>query len=295
MDLAYYLFNTKNSKEDAEFLRMVYNFCRDNSMIPESNKYGVMGHSVMEIEQALQNVTNYQLKYNNKKYRQWCNYREESLNKYSDKNNLIYIGIPAYLNNENDKIDLKEYKKVIKCTNNTFCPYMYKNNIERKNALKDADVYLISGNYLLGRTHKIKLSFAFFTDEKLADSVQKQINHITGGFLYKSIKYFEKKISNAERLLNLYEKINKKMTKDINNIKKIVKDYNSKNKNKKVICRIEPSRKYAYITSQYKNNIKNFINYYNELDYEYEINKAFAPNVYMPVVYNGLVFSFENK
>lgn len=67
MYLAYYLFDTKNSKEDAEFLRMVYNFCRDNSMIPESNKYGVVGHSVMEIEQALQNVTNYQLKYNNKK------------------------------------------------------------------------------------------------------------------------------------------------------------------------------------------------------------------------------------
>lgn len=297
MDFAYYLFDAKNSKEDAEFLRMVYNFCRDNSMIPESNKYGVVGHGVMEIEQALQNVTNYQLKYNNKKYRQWCNYKEESLNKFSDKNNLIYIEIPAYLNNEDDKIDLKEYKSVIKCIDNASGPYMYKNNIERKNALKNADVYLISGNALLGYTHKIKLSFAFFTDEKLVDSVQKQINHITAGLLYKSIKYFEKKISNGDRLLNRYEKINEKRTKDINNIKKIVKDYNSKNKNKKVICTVEPIRTFVYITSKYKKNIKNFRNCYNELDYEYKLNKPLMPSVYLPVVNNGVFIRLrvENK
>lgn len=285
---ANYLFDKKNSKEDAKFLRVVYKFCCDNYMIPESNKYGVVGHGVMEIEQALQNVTNYQLKYNNKKYRMWCDNKEESLNKYSDNNNIIYIDIPSYLNDENDKIDLKEYKQVIKCVDSTFTPYMYKNNNNRKNALKDADVYFISGNALLGYTHKIKLSFAFFNDEKLADSVQKDIHHITGGLLYKSIKYFEKKILNGDRLLNRYEKINKKRTKDINNIETIVNEYNVSNKTKKVIYTLEPGRKYIYITSKYKKNIKNFRNYYNESDHEYELNKALMPSVYMPLVDDGL-------
>ena len=192
MDFAYYFFD-KNSKEDAEFLRVVYSFCRDNYMITELNKYVVVGYSVMAIEQALQNVTSYQLKYNNKKYRSWCVYKEENSNKYSDKNNIIYIDIPAYLQDKNDKIDLKEYKKVVKCVDSTFSPYMYNNNNDRKNALKDADVYLISGNALLGITHKTKVSFGFFIDEKLADLVQKDIHHNTAGFIYKNIKYFEKK------------------------------------------------------------------------------------------------------
>jgi len=286
--MAYYLFDKK--KEDVDFLRLVYDFCRDNYMITESNKYCVLGQSVMEIEQALNNVTNYQLKYNNKKYRPWCSYKEESLNKYSDKNNIIYIDIPGYLHDKNDKIDLEEYKQVINCIDNTYSPYMYENNIERKNALKNADVYLIGGNSLLGytNTHKIKLSFAFFTDEKLADLVQKDINHITGGFLYKSIKYFEKKISNGDRLLNLYEKINKKRTKDRNNIKIIVNEYNSKNKTKKVTFTLEPGRKCVYITSKYKKNIKHFIKYYNKSDHEYELNKVLMANVYISKVDDGV-------
>ena len=291
MDFAYYIFG--NKKEDAESFNVIYKFCRDNYIIPASNKYGVLGYSVMTIEQALQNITNYQLKYNNKKYRPWCYYKEESSNKYSDNNNIIYMDMPAYLKDENDEIvNLKKYNKVIKCIDNSFGPYMYTNNNDRKNALKDADVYLISGNSLLGKTYqikqKIKLSVAFFTDEKLAIRVQKNINYITAGFIYKSIKYFENKISNGDRLLSIYEKINKKMTKDINNIKKIVKDYNSKNKNKKVICTLEPSNKYLYITSEYKNNIIKFIEHYKKSDSEYELNKCLMPNIYTPEVNDGI-------
>lgn len=292
MDTAYYVFD-KNHKEDTEFLMVVYKFCRDNYIIPASNKYGVVGCSVMTITQAVQNVTKYQLKYNNKKYRPWCMYKEEILNKYSDNNNLIYIDMPAYLHDENDEIvNLKKYNKVIKCTDNSFSTYMYKNNNERKNTLKDADVYFISGNSLLGKTYqikqKIKLSVAFFTDEKLAIQVQKNINYITAGFIYKSIKYFENKISNGDRLLSIYEKINKKMTKDINNIKKIVKDYNNKNKNKKVNFIREPSNKYLYITSKYKNNIIKFIEHYKKSTSEYELNKCLIPNIYTPEVNHGI-------
>ena len=94
MDTAYYNFDSNNNKEDAEFLMVVYKFCRDNYIIPASNKYGVVGHSVMTITQAVQNVTKYQLKYNNKKYRHWCTYKEEEpSNKYSD--NLSKIALSS--------------------------------------------------------------------------------------------------------------------------------------------------------------------------------------------------------
>jgi len=302
---SYYTIN-KNNKEDVDFLNLTYKFACDNYMTPKSNKYCVIGHSILEIQHALHKVTNYKLKYNNKKYRPWCSYKEESLNKYSDNNNLIYIDIPSYLNDENKTVNLKKYNKIITCVDNTWCVYQYENNEARKNALKDADVYFLSGNYILANDcrgnnypillynwlepfvkNKIKLSFAFFTDEKLADMVQKQVYHITSGFNYKEIIYFKDKISNGDKLLNMYEKGYNRNVKNLKNIKKIVKEYNSNNSNNGVDIIVEPSRYYVYITSNNENNIKNFTNYYNELDYEYEINKT-SNNIFRPKVYNGI-------
>ena len=300
-DYTYYLFD-KNSKEGIEFIDLIYIFCYDNHLISKSNKYIVIAHSVMEITQALKNVTKYKLKFDNKKYRTWCNYKEQALHTTSNKN-IIHVKIPGYINDENDKINLKEYKKVIKCIDNSWGLNMYKNNNERKNALEDADVYLLSGTYLMGGSCSdfkglgIKLSVAFFTDEKLADLVQKDINHISAGLSYKDITEFKKHILNSHEILNLYKKNYTKITQDINNIKTVVKEYNNSNednKNIKVVLKVEPSRKYAYITSKHKKNIKKFSIHYNGLDPKYELNKSKTNMIWNPnVLENGMFIQFD--
>jgi hypothetical protein len=64
----HYIFS-ENNKEDVSFLKLVYDFCKENYIIPSENKYVVVGHSVMEIKQALVNITNYRVKYLDGKYR----------------------------------------------------------------------------------------------------------------------------------------------------------------------------------------------------------------------------------
>ena len=315
MEDSYYTIN-KNNKDDLDFLNLVYNFGCNNYMIPKSNKYCVVAHSVMVIKQAIVNITNYQLKYDNKKYRKHTALKENYTNKNCDENNLLLIKTPSYLNDKKDKINLTKYNNIITCVDNSWCTYQYENNRARKNALQDADIYLLSGNKccvvtsltslpnwlpiwlqstINNNNNEIKLSFGFFTDKKLADLVQNHINYITGGFMYKDIIYFKKKISNSDKLLNLYEKIYKKNTTNINNIKKIVKEYNSNNShNNSVDITVEPSRYYVYITSN-DNNIKNFIKWYNDnkYDYDYELNQKFNM-IWNPKVDNG-VFIRLNK
>ena len=66
--MIYYIFNSNNEK-DIKFLETVYDFCYDNCFIPRENNHVVVGHSVMEIKQALVNVTNYHLRFSDGKYR----------------------------------------------------------------------------------------------------------------------------------------------------------------------------------------------------------------------------------
>ena len=125
--MVYYIFNDKNEK-DLKFFETVYDFCYDNFFIPGENKHVVVGHSVMEIKQALVNITNYKLKYNDGKYREYVRNKENNINVNADTENIIAVNIPAYLPNS-EKINLSEYDNVITCIDNTWTPYMYKNII----------------------------------------------------------------------------------------------------------------------------------------------------------------------
>lgn len=209
--MVYYIFNDKNEK-DLKFFETVYDFCYDNFFIPGENKHVVVGHSVMEIKQALVNITNYKLKYNDGKYREYVRNKENNINVNADTENIIAVNIPAYLPNS-EKINLSEYDNVITCIDNTWTPYMYKNNTERKNKLENADIYVMSGRYLLGNPHElkslpknnVKMSFGFVKDATLATLIQGQINYISAGFDYTDVKYVNNKLSNRSTLMCAYK------------------------------------------------------------------------------------------
>jgi hypothetical protein len=275
--MVYYIFNDKN-KKDLKFFETVYDFCYDNFFIPGENKHVVVGHSVMEIKQALVNITNYKLKYNDGKYREYVRNKENNINVNADTENIIAVNIPAYLSNSK-KINLSEYDTVITCMDNTWSPYMYKNNRERKNKLENADIYVMSGRYLLGNPHElkslpknnVKMSFGFVKDATLATLIQGQINYISAGFDYTDVKDIKNKLSNRSTLMYAYKENYNALKIGANNVKKVINNYNNKYEDYKVKYYIEPSRYYIYITSNDKVNIKKFKNFYNRLKLEYKL------------------------
>lgn len=275
--MVYYIFNDKNEK-DLKFFETVYDFCYDNFFIPGENKHVVVGHSVMEIKQALVNITNYKLKYNDGKYREYVRNKENNINVNADTENIIAVNIPAYLSNS-EKINLSEYDTVITCMDNTWSPYMYKNNRERKNKLENADIYVMSGRYLLGNPHElkslpknnVKMSFGFVKDATLATLIQGQINYISAGFDYTDVKDIKNKLSNRSTLMYAYKENYNALKIGANNVKKVINNYNNKYEDYKVKYYIEPSRYYIYITSNDKVNIKKFKNFYNRLKLEYKL------------------------
>ena len=275
--MVYYIFNDKNEK-DIKFFETVYDFCYDNFFIPGENKHVVVGHSVMEIKQALVNITNYKLKYNDGKYREYVRNKENNINVNADTENIIAVNIPAYLPNS-EKINLSEYDNVITCIDNTWTPYMYKNNTERKNKLENADIYVMSGRYLLGNPHElkslpknnVKMSFGFVKDATLATLIQGQINYISAGFDYTDVKYVNNKLSNRSTLMCAYKENYNALKRGVNIVKKVINKYNDKYEDYKVNYEIEPSKYYVYITSNDKVNIKKFNNFYNKLNLEYKL------------------------
>jgi hypothetical protein len=304
--MVYYIFNSNNEK-DIKFLETVYDFCYDNCFIPRENNHVVVGHSVMEIKQALVNVTNYHLRFSDGKYRPHLTNKENNVNVDSNKENLIAVKIPAYLPKSENINTSSDYESVITCIDNTWSPYMYKNNTERKNKLEDADIYLMSGRYLLGNPHdlqslpknSVKLSFGFVKDETLAKLIQDQINYISAGVDYSDVKYVKNKLSNRNRLMRAYKENYNALKRGVNIVKKVINKYNAKYKYYKVNYEIEPSRYYVYITSSDKDNIdkdniKKFKNFYNKLNLEHKLyvssSKQVKPelqSIWTPNVVNG--------
>lgn len=297
--MTYYIFNDKN-KKDVNFLETVYNFCYENSLIPKENKHVVVGHSVMEIKEALVSITNYYLKYSDGEYRQHVTKKENNINADANTKNLVTIKVPAYLP-KIEKINLSDYDNVITCIDNTWSPYMYKNNTQRKNNLENADIYLMSGRYLLGNPHdlkslpknNVKLSFGFVKDETLAKLIQDQINYISAGFDYTDVKDVKNKLSNRSKLMYAYKENYNVLKIGVNNVKKVINKYNDKYENYKVNYEIEPSRYYVYITSNDKDNIKKFKKFYNRLNLEYKLYVSCKQlenerqSIWMPYVSNG--------
>jgi hypothetical protein len=269
---------SKNNKEDVKFLKLVYDFCKENYIIPSENKYVVVGHSVMEIKQALVNITNYHIKHLDGKYRQHVERKENYTNAYSNSESVIAVSVPGYVSLGRELLT-SEYKNIIKCIGNTWAPYMYKNNTERKRNLENADIYLMSGRYLLGNPHQlkslhkysIKLSFGFIKDEKLANSIQDQINHISAGFEYSNMKVAKSILLKPDTIRSAYKENYNILRKGVHTITKVIKKYNHKYEDYKVKYEVEPSRFYMYITSNEKFNIKKFTSYYNKLNLEYKL------------------------
>jgi hypothetical protein len=272
----HYIFS-ENNKEDVNFLKIVYDFCKENYIIPSENKYVVVGHSVMEIIQALVNITNYRVKYLDGKYRQFVARKEKYINAHADAENAIIIKVPGYLPLK--EIDASEYNNIISCIDNTWSPSMYKNNTERKRNLENAEIYLMSGRYLFGNPHKlkslhkysVKLSFGFIKDEKLANSIQDQINHISAGFEYSDIKVAKSILLKPRSFFFAYKENYNILRKGVHTITKVIKKYNHKYEDYKVKYEVEPSKLYVYITLNEKLNIKKFTSYYNKLNLGYKL------------------------
>lgn len=301
----YYLLS-ENNKEDEEFLKLIYDFCKKNYMIPVENKWVVMGHSILEIEQAIKNVTNYSMRFSDGKYRTHIKEKEKITNANADPKNVISVEIPGYLPTK-EKIDPDDYNNVITCIGNTYSSVMYKNNKERKHNLRDADMYLISGRWLCGNPHqlksldkyKVKLSFAFVKNEKLAKSIQYQINYISGGFEYNYIQDLIKILQKPDNIISAYEELYIFHKKGVNNVKKVINKYNDECADFKVNIEVEPSMLYVYVTSSDKLNIKKFTRFYNKLNLEYKLYKNYKElqttyqNIWVPQVKNGICIRID--
>lgn len=269
-----YILNNQN-KKDNNFKKSVYDFCVQNFLIPQENNHLVVAHSVLEIEQALVNSTKFNLKYVDGLNRPCVTSKENILRFNTDENGVILVKVRGYL--PKNKIHLHTHN-VITCTDNTWATIMYKDNEQRKKNLDDAstDVYLISGKYLLSNPHdlnllsnySVKLSFGFCKSETLANSVQNQINFISGGVRLDDIYYVVNALLNPNDLLDAY-KINYNTLKNgVDNVKTIIKKYNDEFKDCKVNYVVEPTRLYVFVKS---NNIKKFKKYYNKLNLEYKL------------------------
>ena len=293
---------SENNKEDVNFLKIVYDFCKENYIIPSENKYVVVGHSVMEIKEALVNITNYRVKYLDGKYRRHVTLKEKYMNAHADAENAIIIKVPGYLPLK--EIDTSEYKNIITCIDNTWSPYT-----ERKRNLENAEIYLMSGRYLLGNPHQleslhkysVKLSFGFIKDKKLAILIQDQINHISAGFEYSNIKVAKRILMKPRSLMCAYKENYNILKKGVHTITKVIKKYNDKYEDYKVKYEVEPSRFYIYITSNETFNIKKFTSYYNKLNLEYKLYvnskdlQRDYQSIWLPEVPNGTVFIRNSK
>jgi hypothetical protein len=229
--------------------------------------------------------------------------KEKNVNVGANTNNALTIKITGYLP-RNKNMNLSVYDNVITCTDNTWSPYMYKNNTERKKNLGDAQIYLMSGKYLLGDPfgsnslpNNVKLSFGFLKDETLAKSTQYQINYISAGFDFADVTYVINKLSNRYQLRmlqNAYKENYIKLKKGVCIVKNTIKKYNEMYEDYKVKYQIEPSKYYVYITSSDIDNIKKFKNFYNKLNLEQKLymssSKQVDPElqtIWTPHVING--------
>jgi hypothetical protein len=306
----YYILDDSN-KKDVKFLKSLYDFCNKNYLIQRENKYVVLAHSVMEITQAIVNITNYKLKYNNGKYRTYITTKENNLNlNSSDTKNIILVNTPAHLpRDENANINFSEFDNVIKCCDNTWSLIMYENNKERKDRLEDADIYMLSGKYLCGNPHdsktlpinNLKVSMGFFKDKALAKSIQNQINHLTSGFKYCDILEIKKIISKPLSLMSVHKKNYNLLRSGVNSVKMAIKKYNKKYPEFKVNYEVEPSMYFVYVTSSSSDiNIKNFTIFYKKLNFEaklYENSKQLRnvrQTIFIPDVANGvMIISYD--
>ena len=293
---------SENNKEDVNFLKIVYDFCKENYIIPSENKYVVVGHSVMEIKEALVNITNYRVKYLDGKYRRHVTLKEKYMNAHADAENAIIIKVPGYLPLK--EIDTSEYKNIITCIDNTWSPYT-----ERKRNLENAEIYLMSGRYLLGNPHQleslhkysVKLSFGFIKDKKLAILIQDQINHISAGFEYSNIKVAKRILMKPRSLMCAYKENYNILKKGVHTITKVIKKYNDKYEDYKVKYEVEPSRFYMYITSNETFHIKKFTSYYNKLNLGYKLYvnsedlQSDYQSIWLPEVHNRAVFIRNSK
>jgi hypothetical protein len=289
-----YILNNQN-KKDEKFKKSVYDFCYQNDLVPQENKFLVIAHSVMEIKQAVVNCTNYSLKYEDGKYRPYVTNKENNLNSSSDAKGVILVKITGYLPKK--KINLHEYdNNVITCIDNTWATFMYKDNRQRKKNLDtSADVYLLSGNYLLANPHGLetlpqyntKISFGFFKSKTLAMSVQNQINYMSGGFILSDIDYVRNALLNPYALLSAY-KLNYNVLKNgVDKVETVIKKYNDEFENCKVNYYVEPTMLYVYIKSDYINKFKK---YYNTLNLEHKLYVQFQSelqSIWTPDVKNG--------
>ena len=271
--MTHYILNNQN-KKDNKFKKSVYDFCVKNYLIPQENHHLVVAHSVMEIQQALVNCTKFNLKYVDGQNRPCVTIKENILNSNSDAKGVIVVKNTGYL--PKNKIDLHTHN-VITCTDNTWATFMYKNNAQRKKNLDAcADVYLLSGNYLLSNPHGLpflpkyntKISFGFFKSKTLAMSVQNQINYMSGGFILSDIDYVRNALLNPCALLSGY-KLNYNVLKNgVDKVKTVIKKYNDEFENFKVNYYVEPSMLYVYVESDYINKFKK---YYNSLNLEHKL------------------------
>ena len=271
--MTHYILNNQN-KKDNKFKKSVYDLCVQNYLIPQENHHLVVAHSVMEIQQALVNCTKFNLKYVDGQNRPCVTIKENILNSNSDAKGVIVFKITGYL--PKNKIDLHTHN-VITCTDNTWATFMYKNNTQRKKNLDAcADVYLLSGNYLLSNPHGLrflpkyntKISFGFFKSEPLAILVQNQINYISGGLSLSDIYYVRNTVLRPLALLSAY-KLNYNVLKNgVDKVKTVIKKYNDEFADFKVNYLVEPSRYYVFVRSNY---IKKFKDYYNKLNLEHKL------------------------
>jgi hypothetical protein len=291
---------SENNKEDVKFTNSIYEYCKNNYFIPVENKHVVIAHSVMEIKQALVNITNYSIKFMDGKHRPYVTNKENNINTNVDKKNVIAVNITGYLPFR--KINSTDYNDVITCVDNTWFPHMYTNHKERKNIIEDAaaaaDIYLLSGKKLLGNPYdisllpktNIKISFGFIKNRDLAKLIQDQVNYISGGFDLHDITHVKEMLQTPITLLSVYKINNNTLKKGVNTIIKVINIYNMKYPDFKVKYQVEPTMLYVYVTSDEKVNIKKFIQVFNILNLEYKLNSS-DQSIWTPKVKNGIYIS----
>ena len=86
--------------------KQIYDFALQNKFIAKENKYCVIGHSVMELQTALSNLTQNKTYFKRgRKYRPWILEKEQSLNRNKNSSNVIEITNEGYIPDDENEFN----------------------------------------------------------------------------------------------------------------------------------------------------------------------------------------------
>ena len=256
--------------------KLAYSFLTERDFLPKENSYGVIGISTLAIEQALAMVLNKPVVFvGGNATRGWVRKATALFNSYKDSTKTpICILNEGYLKEDNESVVLDSFLVV----DATWLPQM------QKTFEYPANVYIFSGTYLT--TTPVKLSFAFFSDEKLAEQVKERLIFLHSGLRVEDLQTAEIILQSPDVLDNRIKKMHENSQKAFEALMQQVELFNDEEDT--TIQIVIDSQRYLYLKGDMK-KLNSFLQDNKDFLNNYKIKEKSNQFIYSPIVKENMI------